>query len=160
MAVKVGWKEAGPPDRADFVRELIDKSSGVFYSSATYAKRADVMDLYARRTDLRLGVSSMTALENILTRGGVPLQQIVASKFVASGQMLRRERSYEGISFQAKTVSVDREVADNFSAAMRAIKDFDRAKQKAVKTISKEVKAEAKALGGRWSDWRGGSPEY
>ncbi|PSR19297.1 hypothetical protein C8255_02955, partial [filamentous cyanobacterium CCP3] len=143
---KGGWKEAGPPDRADFVRELIDLSSGVFYSSATYAKRADVMDLYARRTDLRLGVSSMTALENILTRGGVPLQQIVASKFVASGQMLRRERSYEGISFQAKTVPVDREVADDFSAAMRAIKDFDRAKQKAVKAISNEAKAEAKAL--------------
>jgi len=138
---KGGWKEAGPPDRADFVRELIDKSSGVFYSSATYAKRADVMDLYARLTDLRLGVSSMTALENILTRGGVPLQQIVASKFVASGQMLRRERSYEGIAFQAKTVPVDREVADNFSAAMRAIKDFDRAKQKAVKAISNEAKA-------------------
>ncbi|MBE9135712.1 strawberry notch C-terminal domain-containing protein [Nodosilinea sp. LEGE 07088] len=144
---KGGWKEAGPPDRADFVRELIDLSSGVFYSSATYAKRAEVMDLYARRTDLRLGVSSMTALENILTRGGVPLQQIVASKFVASGQMLRRERSYEGISFQAKTVPVDREVADDFSAAMRAIKDFDRAKQKAVKAISNEAKAEAKALG-------------
>lgn len=144
---KGGWKEAGPPDRAEFVRELIDLSSGVFYSSATYAKRTDVMDLYARRTDLRLGVSSMTALENILTRGGVPLQQIVASKFVASGQMLRRERSYEGISFQAKTVPVDRAVADDFSAAMRAIKDFDRAKQKAVKAISKEVKAEAKALG-------------
>jgi predicted RNA methylase len=144
---KGGWKEAGPPDRADFVRELIDLSSGVFYSSATYAKRADVMDLYARRTDLRLGVSSMTALENILTRGGVPLQQIVASKFVASGQMLRRERSYEGISFQAKTVPVDREVADDFSAAMRAIKDFDRAKQKAVKAIGNEAKAEAKALG-------------
>lgn len=104
------------------------------------------MDLYARRTDLRLGVSSMTALENILTRGGVPLQQIVASKFVASGQMLRRERSYEGISFQAKTVLVDREVADDLSAAMRAIKDFDRAKEKAVKAISNEVKAEAKAL--------------
>ncbi|PSR19301.1 hypothetical protein C8255_02775 [filamentous cyanobacterium CCP3] len=144
---KGGWKEAGPPDRADFVRELIDLSSGVFYSSATYAKRADVMDLYARRTDLRLGVSSMTALENILTRGGVPLQQIVASKFVASGQMLRRERSYEGISFQAKTVPVDRVVADDFSAAMRAIKDFDRAKQKAVKAIGNEAKAEAKALG-------------
>ncbi|ASC70385.1 DNA mismatch repair protein MutS [Halomicronema hongdechloris C2206] len=144
---KGGWKEAGPPDRADFVRELIDKSSGVFYSSATYAKRPDVMDLYARRTDLRLGVSSMTALENILTRGGVPLQQIVASKFVASGQMLRRERSYDGISFQANTVPVDRDVADDFSAAMRAIKDFDRAKQRAVKTISKELKAEAKAIG-------------
>ncbi|NEZ55407.1 strawberry notch C-terminal domain-containing protein [Adonisia turfae] len=140
------WQANGPPDRATLVRELIDNSAGVFYSSATYAKRPDVMDLYARRTDLRLGVSSITALENILTRGGVPLQQIVASKFVASGQMLRRERSYEGITFQAQTVPVDREVADQFSAAMRAIKDFDRAKQKAIKELSKELKAAAKAL--------------
>jgi hypothetical protein len=141
-----GWQANGPPDRAEFVRELIDASAGVFYSSATYAKRPDVMDLYARRTDLRLGVSSIEALENILTRGGVPLQQIVASKFVASGQMLRRERSYEGIAFQAQVVPVDRVVADEFSAAMRAIKDFDRAKQKAVKELSKQLKAEAKAL--------------
>ena len=84
-------------------------------------------------------MSSITALENILTRGGVPLQQIVASKFVASGQMLRRERSYEGITFQAQMVPVDRDVADQFSAAMRAIKDFDRAKQKAIKELSKRT---------------------
>ncbi len=142
-----GWKESGPPDRAEFVRELVDLSAGVFYSSATYAKRPDVMDLYARRTDLRLGVSNMATLETLLTRGGVPLQQIVASKFVASGQMLRRERSYEGIGFEAKVVPVDREVADQFSAAMRAIKDFDRVKQKALKEISKQLKQEAKQLG-------------
>ncbi len=142
-----GWRLSGPPDRAEFVRELVDAAAGVFYSSATYAKRPDVMDLYARRTDLQFAVSSMTALENILDRGGVPLQQIVASKFVASGQMLRRERSYEGISFQAKVVPVDRDVADQFSAALRAIKDFDRAKQKAIKELSKQLKAEAKAFG-------------
>jgi predicted RNA methylase len=142
-----GWGKSGPPDRADFVRELVDLSYGVFYSSATYAKRPDVMDLYARRTDLRLAVSNTTVLENILDRGGVPIQQIVASKFVASGQMLRRERSYEGISFQAKVVPVDREVADQFSAAMRAIKDFDKAKQKAIKELSKQLKQEAKAYG-------------
>ncbi|MBE9109811.1 strawberry notch C-terminal domain-containing protein [Nodosilinea sp. LEGE 07298] len=142
------WKpNRQAPNRAEFVRQLIDLSSGVFYSSATYAKRPDVMDLYARRTDLRLAVSSMDALENILTRGGVPLQQMVASKFVASGQMLRRERSYDGVSFQAKVVPVERDVADEFSAAMRAIKDFDRAKQKAIKDLDKELKKEAKALG-------------
>ncbi|WP_141242182.1 strawberry notch C-terminal domain-containing protein [Leptolyngbya sp. BC1307] len=142
-----GWKETGPPDRAEFVRELIDLSKGVFYSSATYAKRPDVMDLYARRTDLRLGVQSMASLENILYRGGVPLQQIIASKLVAASHMLRRERSYEGVSFQAQTVSVDKAVADQFSAAMRAIRDFDRAKQAAVKTIKDELKAQAKAFG-------------
>ncbi|MEO0767852.1 MAG: strawberry notch C-terminal domain-containing protein, partial [Cyanobacteria bacterium J06649_4] len=144
---KNGWQESGPPDRAEFVRELIDLSQGVFYSSATYAKRPDVMDLYARRTDLRHGVQSMASLENILLRGGVPLQQIVASKLVAASHMLRRERSYEGVSFQAQTVSVDKEVADQFSAAMRAIRDFDRAKQEAVKTIKEEIKAQAKAFG-------------
>ncbi|MEO1396074.1 MAG: strawberry notch C-terminal domain-containing protein [Cyanobacteria bacterium J06634_5] len=144
---KNGWKENGPPDRAEFVRELIDCSQGVFYSSATYAKRPDVMDLYARRTDLRQGVQSMASLENILLRGGVPLQQIVASKLVAASHMLRRERSYEGISFEAQTVSVDKEVADQFSAAMRSIRDFDRAKQEAVKIIKEEIKAQAKAFG-------------
>ena len=142
-----GWKENGPPDRAEFVRELIDLSKGVFYSSATYAKRPDVMDLYARRTDLRLGVQSMASLENILYRGGVPLQQIVASKLVAASHMLRRERSYEGVSFQAQTVEVDREVADQFSSAMRAIRDFDRAKQGAVREIKENMKSQAKALG-------------
>jgi hypothetical protein len=138
---------SGPPDRAEFVRELVDLAQGVFYSSATYAKRPDVMDLYARRTDLRLGVKSMASLENILYRGGVPLQQIVASKLVAASHMLRRERSYEGVNFQAQTVSVDREVADQFSAAMRAIRDFDRAKQEAVRVIKEDIKAQAKELG-------------
>jgi predicted RNA methylase len=142
-----GWRTSGAPDRAEFVRELVDSAAGVFYNSATYAKRPDVMDLYARRTDLQFAVSSMATLENILDKGGVPLQQIVASKFVASGQMLRRERSYEGIRFEAKVVPVDREVADQFSAALRAIKDFDRAKQKAIKELSKQLKAEAKAFG-------------
>ncbi|NET33265.1 MAG: DEAD/DEAH box helicase family protein [Cyanothece sp. SIO1E1] len=145
---KGGWKlQNEPPDRAEFVRELVDLSAGVVYSSATYAKRPDVMDLYARRTDLRHAVSNMATLENILTQGGVPLQQMVASKFVAAGQMLRRERSYEGISFQAQVVSVDREVADQFAAAMRAIKDFDWAKQKALKELDKQLKAEAKDIG-------------
>ncbi|MEL7358223.1 MAG: strawberry notch C-terminal domain-containing protein [Cyanobacteria bacterium J06560_6] len=136
-----------PPDRAEFVRRLVNKSQGVFYSSATYAKRPDVMDLYARRTDLRRGVRSMASLEIILNKGGVPLQQIVASKLVSAGHMLRRERSYEGISFEAQTVPVDREVADQFSTAMRAIRDFDRTKQDAVRTLREDIKAQAKALG-------------
>ncbi|MEO1390284.1 MAG: strawberry notch C-terminal domain-containing protein [Cyanobacteria bacterium J06634_6] len=137
----------GPPDRAEFVRELIDLSQGVFYSSAAYAKRPDVMDLYAKRTDLRHGVQSMASLENILLRGGVLLQQIVASKLVAARHMLRRERSYEGISFEAQTVLVDKEVADQFSAAMRSIRDFDYAKRDAVYAKKEEIKAQAKAFG-------------
>ena len=74
----------------------------------------------------------------------MPLQQMMATKFVASGQMLRRERSFAGVTFAAKVVGVDREVADHISSMMRAISEFDLAKEKAIKTLSKQLKKEAK----------------
>ncbi|MEO0645152.1 MAG: strawberry notch C-terminal domain-containing protein [Cyanobacteria bacterium J06650_10] len=150
---KSEWDSARKaPDRAEFMRELIDRAlahgGGVGYSSATYAKDLRVMDLYARSTDLRYAVSGRKgSLESTLQSGGVPLQQVIAAKFVKSLQMLRRERSYEGISFQTVTVPADREVADQFSAAMRAINEFDRVKRVKVRKLRQELKKEAKRAG-------------
>ncbi|MEM8502247.1 MAG: strawberry notch C-terminal domain-containing protein [Cyanobacteria bacterium P01_D01_bin.1] len=150
---KSEWDSARKaPDRAEFMRELIDRAlahgGGVGYSSATYAKDPRVMDLYARSTDLRYAVSGRKgSLESTLQSGGVPLQQVIAAKFVKSLQMLRRERSYEGISFQTVTVPADREVADQFSAAMRAINEFDRVKRVKVRKLRQELKKEAKRAG-------------
>ncbi|MEM9803818.1 MAG: strawberry notch C-terminal domain-containing protein [Cyanobacteria bacterium P01_D01_bin.56] len=148
---QTGWQINGaPPNRAEFMRELIDTTlasgGGVVYSSATYSKRPDVMDLYARSTDLRYAVGKHRSLEATLRVGGVPLQQVIAAKYVKSGQMMRRERSFEGVSFDTLTVPADKETADQFSAAMRAINTFDRAKQKEVKRLSKELRKEAKQL--------------
>ncbi|MEM6353486.1 MAG: strawberry notch family protein, partial [Cyanobacteria bacterium P01_D01_bin.14] len=127
---QTGWQRSNAPlTRAEFMRELIDTAlesgGGVVYSSATYSKRPDVMDLYARSTDLRYAVGKNRSLEVTLRVGGVPLQQVIAAKYVKSGQMMRRERSFEGISFQTLTVPADKETADQFSAAMRAINSFD-----------------------------------
>ncbi len=143
----ITWKDDGPIDRADFVRSLVDRSAGAVFMSATATKDPAVMDLYARRSDARHAVSSLETLEQMLKDGGVPLQQMMATKFVASGQMLRRERSMEGVSFEPKVVPVDREVADGISGIMRAINEFDRAKQDAIKTLDKQLKKEAKQLG-------------
>lgn len=141
-----GWKSASdPPDRSEFVRELIDRSAGAVFASATAVKDPAVMDLYARRSDATAAVTDISSLQRTLKEGGVPLQQMMATKFVASGQMLRRERSFEGVTFAAKTVGVDREVADNISSIMRAISQFDLAKEKAVQKLSKQLKKEAKA---------------
>ena len=134
------------PSRAEFVRELVDKSAGAAFMSATAIKNAGVVDLYARRSDARYAVNNLYSLETILKAGGVPLQQMFATKFVASGQMLRRSRSMEGISFTAKVVPVDRDIAEGISAVMRAINDFDDAKQAGVNKLKKRLKAEAKAL--------------
>jgi DNA polymerase I-like protein with 3'-5' exonuclease and polymerase domains/septum formation inhibitor MinC len=141
-----GWtRSSAAPNRSEFARELIDRSAGAVFASATAIKDPAVMDLYARRSDAADAVTNLSSLQRTLKEGGVPLQQMMAAKFVASGQMLRRERSFEGVSFQANVVPVDRQVADDISAIMRAISQFDLAKEKAVAKLSKELKKEAKA---------------
>lgn len=131
-------------NRAKFTRQLVSKASGVFYSSATYAKRPQVMDLYSK-TDMRLAVKT-GGLAEAIEKGGVPLQQAVASQLVESGQYIRRERSFEGVTYNTKSVNVDKRTAENIAAVMRAIRSFDNAKQAAVEALKKEAKAEAKAL--------------
>ncbi|QUY45520.1 strawberry notch C-terminal domain-containing protein [Acaryochloris marina] len=140
------WKSSNAaPNRAEFVRELVDASAGTVFMSATATKNPAVMDLYARRTDAIHAVNSMDNLENTLKAGGIPLQQMMATQFVSSGNMLRRERTFENISFSAKTVPVDHGIADNIAAIMRGIDRFDRAKSKAMEELNKEVRKEAKS---------------
>lgn len=133
------------PNRADFARKLVHSSDGVIYSSATYAKAPEVMDLYAR-TDMRLAVDSMNALTSMVAGGGVPLQQLLATMLTEAGQYCRRERSFEGVTFQPAVVPVNRDVAENISQIMAAIMEFDRCKQKAVKGMDKQLKQQAKAI--------------
>lgn len=141
------WKShSDAPNRAEYVRELVDASAGTIFMSATATKNPAVMDLYARRTDAIHAVNSMENLENTLKAGGIPLQQMMATQFVSSGNMLRRERTFENISFGAKTVPVDHGIADNISAIMRAIDRFDRAKSEAMEELRKEARKEAKAV--------------
>ncbi len=140
------WNVSGPANRADFVRELVDLSASSVFMSATSIKSAAVVDLYARRSDARHAVEYISNLETILKDGGVPLQQMFATKFVASGQMVRRGRSMAGISFDAKVTPADRTVAEGISSIMRSINLFDEAKQEGLRTVDKELKREAKAL--------------
>ncbi|MEM8604017.1 MAG: strawberry notch C-terminal domain-containing protein, partial [Cyanobacteria bacterium P01_H01_bin.121] len=141
------WKRKGQAaNRADFVRSLVDRAAGAVFASATSTKAPEVMDLYARRSDAATAVSNLDNLKYLLKQGGVPLQQLMAAKFAASGQMLRRERPFTNISFETQTVPVNREIADSISAIMRTIDTFDRAKRTAVKEYNKAMRAEAKAV--------------
>lgn len=133
------------PDRAAFARELIERSEGVFYSSATYAKRPDVMDLYSK-TDMRLAVKDMSTLVSMIESGGVPMQQALATQLTEAGQYIRRERSYEGVNFNMETVPVNHELAENVSAILAGILEFDQLKMDAVKDLDGAMKAEAKAI--------------
>lgn len=129
------------PTRAEFVRELIEQSPGVYYSSATFAKRPEVMDLYAR-AGMGRAVEKPTDLPEAIAAGGVPLQQVVSEMLAESGQYLRRERSYDGVEFGSKIVDVDLKKADKVTEVFRAIQRFDKIKDGAVKEIEKNVVSE------------------
>ncbi len=136
------------PNRAQFARELAAAAHGVFYSSATYAKRPDVMDLYAS-TDMRLAVADIEKLGEAIAKGGIPMQQVVAANLAEAGQYVRRERSFDGITYDTPTVPVERGPYSDFTIALQAIQTFSEAHvASAVKDIDRDVKAEGKSISG------------
>lgn len=134
------------PGRAEFLRGVIDLAPAAFYSSATYAKRPDVMDLY-RKTDMRLAVEDIAELGPAIQAGGVPLQQAVASMLAKAGQMVRRERSFEGIPYDVVKVPADRGTYDGFSASLAAILAFSRHVNRAAKEMDAEMREDATRAG-------------
>ncbi|MEM6432426.1 MAG: strawberry notch C-terminal domain-containing protein, partial [Cyanobacteria bacterium P01_D01_bin.115] len=141
------WGNSGPPNRAEFARQLVDQADGVVFSSATAIKRPDVMDLYGRRSGMRAALGSVESLQQALEVGGIPLQQTCTNMLAQDGFYIRRERSYEGVDFSLQTVPVDRESTDNLSRIMGQILQFDVAKQDALKDLDKQLKASAKKVG-------------
>jgi len=132
--------------RAGFVRSLLAVAKAAYHSSATYAKRPEVMDLYFR-TDMAMAVEGdVEKLPAAIERGGVPLQQAVASMLTRAGQYMRRERSFAGVEYNTPPVEVDRAAAEAFSTVMMAIREFDTAKKAAIEVLREELKAEAAAI--------------
>ena len=131
--------------RAGFVRALVGMATGVFYSSATYAKRPSVMDLYFK-TDMALSVANIADLPDAIARGGVPLQQVVAAMLTKAGQYIRRERTFSGVEYNTTVVDVNKSAAEQISGIMLGVKEFDDSKEAAVKTLKSYIKDEAAAL--------------
>ena len=143
-AAKKGQTDEEAGGRAAVVRGLVASAKGVFYSSATYAKRPDVLDLYSK-TDMGL-VADQNSLIEALKAGGVPLQQAVASMLSKAGQYIRREKSFDGIVYDTKIAKVDRQFAENSSEIMRDIMTFDTLKLAGLKKLKDEVKADAMTI--------------
>ena len=97
---------------------------GVIYASATFAKRPDNMALYFR-TNIRKAVDSIDNLQEILVKGGVPLQQLLSSGLAQDGQYTRRERDFTGVKFDT-VVAEPRGGNGEISAKQELIDKYDR----------------------------------
>lgn len=132
--------------RAGFVRMLVQKAFGTFFSSATYAKRPDVMDLYSS-TDMSLAVDKMSDLADAIKNGGIPMQQTVARMLTQVGQYIRRERTFAGVTYNTQETVVDKATAENMATSMRDILAFSRAKEVVVKQLQKEFDKQGAKIG-------------
>jgi hypothetical protein len=105
-------------------------ASGVTFLSATFAKRADNMPLYAKKTCIADAKLDTESLIEAFKSGGIALQEVVASQLASQGQLIRRERLYEGIEVNYinldKSAERDRMIADNFTSILRDIINFQK----------------------------------
>ena len=112
-----------------YMQMLTSSAGGVTFLSATFAKRADNMPIYAQRTAIAEAEIKASELIDAIMKGGVTLQEIMSKQLVESGQMIRRERSFEGVtidwlSVEEETDRRQRAQFDEVAAIFNAIRNF------------------------------------
>lgn len=100
-------------------------AKGALFLSATFAKTPANMPLYAMKTAIQEASLPKEDLITAIKKGGVALQEVVSSQLVEAGQLIRRERSYEGIEINYITLtekaSEHKAVYDNLTKIIRDI---------------------------------------
>lgn len=114
-----------------FMQYIMPRVKGVTFLSATFAKRADNMPVYAMKTDLAKSGITQQELIGAIAKGGVTLQEIMSKQLVQSGQMIRRERSFNGVTIDWLSVSdeedaVQRKQFDEVSSIFSTISSFQK----------------------------------
>jgi predicted RNA methylase/transcriptional regulator NrdR family protein len=121
---------SGSSNTGEFMQGVLAQTKGVVFLSATFAKRPDNMPVYAMKTSISDANMSKEELVEAITKGGVALQEVLASQLVEEGQMLRRERSFEGVEVNYITLDAKEQehkaIADNITSILRDVIGFQK----------------------------------
>lgn len=123
------------------IKEIM-KDASCFFLSATFAKKADNMAIYAMKTVLSEANLSSEALANAVEKGGNALQEVLSSQLVSQGQMIRRERTYQGI--EVNYITLDEKGGD--SIINKDVYEVDFQKRYCSKTVAKYDREKADAI--------------
>ena len=142
---------SGSSNTGEFLQRVLSVSKGVVFLSATFAKRPDNMPIYAMKTAMADCNMTKENLVEAIKNGGVALQEVLSAQLVAQGQMIRRERSFEGIEVNYITLDdkeqEHRAISDNITDILREIIDFQEEYiDKQVEELDKIAAAEGKEL--------------
>ncbi|WP_088894861.1 DUF6908 domain-containing protein [Leptolyngbya ohadii] len=117
-------------------QSVLPNSNSYVLLSATAFKDPFVMTrlLYSKSEIRETGIDREALAERLVSQG-IPGQQDFTNKLALSGELVRLEKSMEGITFQAEAVPVNLEAVDAASRITSKIVQFDRAKQEAVEVL-------------------------
>ncbi len=133
-----------------WMREVLPQTKACCYLSATFAKYPEVMPLYAKKTAIREARQDEGNFVGAMLRGGLALQEIVASNLAESGQLIRRQRSNEGIKVDYITLDKEPERSksrDRVNRIVRLMNDVVRFEEDYIIPYLGELHTKAKADG-------------
>lgn len=105
-----------------WMRDVLPQTKACCYLSATFAKYPEVMPLYAKKTAIQETRQDEGSFVGAMLRGGLALQEIVASNLAESGQLIRRQRSNEGIKVEYITLDKEPERSKNRNRVNRIVR--------------------------------------
>lgn len=144
--------------RGGAMRDVVSRARSVVFSSATFAKRPDNLDIYALRTNMWRSIvgvrddrGALVTLSSLFRRGGVALQQIFSAMLSRDGGIVRRQRSMSDAIFKDLEINVPTETVDDLAKSFSSLADFsikimqphyDKMKAAIEKTVDKKIKVD------------------
>ena len=128
-------KASGSSARGSYFQSIAEVAEGVCFMSATFAKTPSNMVLYAIRSSMNEAMITKEQLIEAIKEYGVPMQEILASALFKTGEMVRRERDFEGVKinwpqpeelFTEEEIETCRSLSDKTTDLIRGIIDFQR----------------------------------
>lgn len=123
MVLDESHNAAGDSNTGGNIKNAIDSSSSVVYSSATYAKTRKNMAIYSKAFPKSVNPA---ILDQILATGGEPLLEIMSSMLCEDGVLVRREHDLSRLKFSViendqGRIQDNSRISDQVSAVLEAI---------------------------------------
>lgn len=139
-------KAAGESNTSMAIAKAIENSWSVTYSSATYAKDAKNMLIYAKAFPPSVNLAT---LSQTLAAGGEALQEVISAMLCDDGALVRRERDLSHLKFEMvspgyETLQRNRNVADKVSRVLSMMSFLSGDVEKVVGLEDKRIQREIK----------------
>ena len=128
-------KASGQSARGGYFQSIAEVAQGVCFMSATFAKTPSNMVLYAIRSSMGEAMMTKEQLIAAINDYGLPMQEILASALFKTGEMVRRERDFEGVKinwpqpeeiYTEEEIETCRDLSDKTTSVINSIIDFQR----------------------------------